>query len=213
MLEVELFMCRNIMRSVCLVILICCVIILSSCTQIKGRYKYTLKFEFKDANDIAIIETRMKALQLNITETEHSEENVIIYDLNSHYSYSDEYLNLICMKEDVSITNNNGDVIIDRADVISVKYILTNIMVEVSDDFCQEFYDTCIAKTILFNHNDAQLSVDAITETIDGKSYITFILGPNSTFEDKLIFVSGAISLCSESINQIVSLQIIKSPN
>lgn len=171
-------------------------------------YEYTIEINCKNSDDQGIIETRMKALGLDIVGC-NFENNYYVYELISHYPIDDQTLYMICDNPSVFIVDGDGNEILTKSNVISVSLDITSSAnVVVNDDFCQMFNAKYVARIIRFIVNGETYDVDAITRKNDEQGLIIFTTAYESV---KVSIKQMVIAYSSEPLSGEIELKIKKS--
>lgn len=171
-------------------------------------YSYKILVNFENIEDKTALEMRIKSLGFDILKCD-IEDNNYTYELLSHFPIDDQTLYMVCENPSVLVVDGDENIILKRSDVISINLDLTSsACVVVSNEFCEEFYNNYIARTIKFVVDDNIYDIDAITDETDGQKLIIFLTNDETT---KTGIKQMVIAFSSEPLKGKVKLIIEKS--
>ena len=178
----------------------------------KNKVKRTVLFEFKNEEDVKIIEERLSLFEFEILSKDNSQ-----YELNAPSWVVDDVWDVLCSNRDMKMVNENDEVVLDKDDVLSVMYVDgMELLLSVKSEVWQEFYDTLIQRRDFLSDGTNKYELLCSTER-KGDDYVISVdmhfdycdvnFKAFSDSEKSLLYY--VINLTTEPLHDEVSVQII----
>lgn len=143
-------------------------------------------------------------------KSKETEGNKITYTLD-HYIYAPRGIyDLFCSSDVVSIENENGEVLLTREDVSSIKFEYSQIIARVSD----AKYESLVDGQCYFVLGKKKVHVNFIEDSDNKivKSYPRELI-KETIDENEAVYIKGALTLISEPPKGEVTATVIEEIN